>query len=220
MKFDESNKAKVIIVDDHAIVRQGMALLINQEPDMHACCEAEKLEQAIEANRGCNHDIAIIDMSLEGASGLELVRRLQFECPDLPILMVSMHDESIYAESALHAGARGYVMKQAATSTLLLAMRQILQGDLYVSDQLRSRMLKSALGRKKSVSPIGDLSAGELEILHLIGLGMGTAEIAERLARSIKTIESHKANIKKKLNLESANQLAKFAITLVSSGNA
>ncbi len=147
MQFDLNRKAKAMIVDDHAIVRQGMAMLINREPDMEACCEAEKIEEAIEKNRSCPHDIAIVDMSLESASGLELVRRLQFEFPELPILMVSMHDEAIYAESALRAGARGYVMKQAATDTLLLAMRQILQGEMYVSDQLRSQMLKKAVGK-------------------------------------------------------------------------
>lgn len=218
MQFDESRKAKVLIVDDHAIVRQGMAMLINREPDMVACCEAERIDQAVEANRNCKHDLAIVDMSLESASGLELVRRLQFDCPDLPVLVVSMHDEAIYAESALKAGARGYVMKQAASGTLLLAMRQILAGEMYVSDQLRSQMLKKAVGKDKSVSPVSALSPAELEVLHLIGTGMGTSEIAQQLSRSIKTIESHKANIKKKLNLASSNQLALFAVKLVSSG--
>jgi len=220
MQFDENRKAKAIIVDDHAIVRQGMAMLINREPDMEACCHAEKIEDAVEANRACPHDIAIVDMSLEGASGLELVRRLQFEFPGLPILMVSMHDESIYAESALKAGARGYVMKQAATDTLLHAIRQVLHGEMYVSDQLRSQMLKKAVGKDKTVSPVGSLSPSELEVLHLIGTGLGTSEIAQQLSRSIKTIESHKANIKKKLNLDSSNQLALFAVKLVSSGAA
>lgn len=217
VQFDENRKAKAMIVDDHAIVRQGMAMLINREPDMVACCEAEKIEDAIEANRACSHDIAIVDMSLEGASGLELVRRLHFEFPELAILMLSMHDESIYAESALKAGALGYVMKQAATDTLLLAMRQVLQGEMYVSDQLRSKMLKNAMG-KATVSPVSTLSPSELEVLHLIGTGMGTTEIAQQLSRSIKTVESHKANIKKKLNLESSSQLARFAVKLVSSG--
>ncbi len=220
MQFDENRKARVMIVDDHAIVRQGMAMLINREPDMMACCEVEKIEQAIEENRGCKHDLAIVDMSLEGASGLELVRRLQFDCPDLPVLVVSMHDEAIYAESALKAGARGYVMKQAASGVLLLAMRQVLAGEMYVSDQLRSLMLKKAVGKEKSVSPVSTLSPAELEVLHLIGTGLGTSEIAQQLSRSVKTIESHKANIKKKLNLDGSNQLALFAVKLVASGGA
>jgi DNA-binding NarL/FixJ family response regulator len=220
MLFDENRKAKVMIVDDHAIVRQGMAMLIDREPDMIACCQAEKIEEAVRANRTCRHDIAIVDLSLEGASGLELVRRLQFEFSDLPILVLSMHDESIYAESVLKAGARGYVMKQAATDALLNALRQVLQGELYVSDALRSQMLKKAMGRESGVSPVSTLSPSELEVLHLVGNGMGTAEIAAQLSRSIKTIESHKANIKRKLSLENSNQLALFAVKLVAAGSA
>lgn len=214
--FNAEHKAKVMIVDDHAIIRQGMAMLINREPDMHACCEAEGILQAEEANRTCPHDIAIVDMSLTNESGLELVRRFQFLSPELPILMLSMHDESIYAEAALKAGARGYLMKQMATDVLLHAMRKILQGELYVSDQMHARMLKKIMGGAKSDSPVGNLSPVELEVLHLIGLGMGTSEIAAKLTRSIKTVESHKANIKKKLDLDSGNQLTLFAINLFS----
>lgn len=214
--FSAERKARVMVVDDHAIIRQGMFMLINREPDLHACCEAADIEQAVEANRSCPHDIAIVDMSLANASGLELVRRFQFLFPELPILVLSMHDESIYAEPALKAGASGYLMKQMATDVLLHAIRQILQGELYVSDQMRSRMLKKMMGGAKTDSPVGNLSPAELEVLHLVGMGMGTSEIADKLARSIKTIESHKANIKKKLNLESGNQLTLFAINLVS----
>lgn len=193
-------------------------MLINCEPDMQVCCETDQVEQAIDASRSCPHDIAIVDMTLGTGSGLELVRRLQFEFPDLPVLMLSMHDESIYAEPALKAGARGYLMKQAATSVLLHAMRQILSGDLYVSDQMRTRMLKKMRGGGGNDASINSLSPSELEVLHLIGMGMGTSEISEKLARSVKTIESHKANIKKKLDLESGNQLALFAINFVSAG--
>lgn len=214
--FNVEHKAKVLIVDDHAIIRQGMAMLINREPDMHACCEAEGITQAVEANRSCPHDIAIVDMSLTNESGLELVRRLQFLSPELPILILSMHDESIYAEAALKAGARGYLMKQMATDVLLHAMRKLLQGELYVSDQMHARMLKKIMGGAQSDSPVGNLSPVELEVLHLIGLGMGTSDIATKLTRSIKTIESHKANIKKKLELDSGNQLTLFAINLFS----
>lgn len=215
--FSAARKAKVMVVDDHAIIRQGMFMLINREQDLHACCEAANIEQAVEANRACPHDIAIVDISLDNASGLELVRRFQFLFPDLPILILSMHDESIYAEPALKAGARGYLMKQMATDVLLHAMRKILQGDLYLSDQMHSRMLKKMMGNEKNDSPVANLSPTEIEVLHLIGLGMGTSEIAAKLVRSVKTIESHKANIKKKLNLDSGNQLTLFAINLVSS---
>ncbi|OIR19813.1 oxygen regulatory protein NreC [mine drainage metagenome] len=215
--FNSERKARVMVVDDHAIIRQGMSMLINREPDLHACCEAADIEQAVDANHACAHDIAIVDMSLSNASGLELVRRFQFLFPQLPILILSMHDEAIYAEPALKAGASGYLMKQMATDVLLHAIRKVLQGELYLSDQMHSRMLKKMMGGEKSDSPVGNLSPAELEVLHLIGLGMGTSEIAERLVRSIKTIESHKANIKKKLDLESGNQLTLFAINLVSS---
>lgn len=215
--FNAERKAKVMVVDDHAIVRQGMSMLINRETDMHACCEAADIEHAVEANRNCPHDIAIVDISLTNESGLELVRRFQFLFPELPILILSMHDESIYAEAALKAGARGYLMKQMATDVLLHAIRKILQGDMYVSEQMHARMLKKLMSGADESSPIGNLSTTELEVLHLIGLGMGTSDIAEKLSRSIKTIESHKANIKKKLSLDNANQLTLFAINLAAS---
>jgi DNA-binding NarL/FixJ family response regulator len=215
--YSAERKAKVLVVDDHAIIRQGMSLLINREPDLLVCCEAADIEQAIEANRAAPHDIAIVDISLENASGLELVRRFQFLFPELPILILSMHDESIYAEPALKAGARGYLMKQMATDVLLHAIRQVLQGELYLSDQMNSRLLKKMMmGKKNADTPLGNLSPTEIEILHLIGMGMGTGEIADKLVRSVKTIESHKANLKKKLNLDSGNQLTLFAINVAS----
>ena len=214
--YSAERKARVMVVDDHAIIRQGMSLLINREPDLLVCCEASDIEQAIEANRTAPHDIAIVDISLENASGLELVRRFQHLFPELPILILSMHDESIYAEPALKAGARGYLMKQMATDVLLRAIRQVLQGDLYLSDKMHSRILKKMMGKKNTDSPLGNLSPTEIEILHLIGMGLGTSEIADKLVRSIKTIESHKANLKKKLNLDSGNQLTLFAINVAS----
>ena len=151
--YSAERKAKVMVVDDHAIIRQGMSLLINREPDLLVCCEAADIERAIEANRATPHDIAIVDISLENASGLELVRRFQFLFPELPILILSMHDESIYAEPALKAGARGYLMKQMATDVLLHAIRQVLQGELYLSDQMNSRLLKKMMGKKNTDSP-------------------------------------------------------------------
>lgn len=218
MQFSTNNKARIMIVDDHPLVREGICMLINRESDMHACCATDQIAQALKANRSCPHDIAIVDMTLEGFSGLEVIRSLQFEFPHLPILVLSMHAESIYSEPALKAGARGYLMKQTATGELLKAIRQVLRGEWYVSDQMRTRMLKNITGGISNESVVGSLSPSELEVLHLIGMGLGTSEISDRISRSVKTIESHKTNIKKKLNLDNANQLTLFAINFVALG--
>lgn len=217
MQYNENRKAKILIVDDHPIVRQGMSMLINGEPELHSCCQASDIKQAVTANRSCAHDMAIVDMSLAGESGLELIKKFRMEFPDMPILMVSMHDEVVYAEQAIQAGANGYLMKQVATDTMLKAIRTILNGELYVSDQMRSRMLQGMRGGQAERASINCLTPSEFEVLHLIGMGMGTSEISKKLNRSVKTIESHRANIKKKLNLKSGNELVHFAINLVSS---
>jgi len=219
MSYDPSRKAKILIVDDHAIVRHGITMLLNQEPELHVCCEAADLQQAIAANRACAHDLAIVDLSLAGMSGLELVKRLQTESPDLPILVMSMHDEAVYAEPALRAGAHGYLMKQAATETLLKAVRQILAGELYVSDKMRSQMLQMMRGNSADASPTSRLTPSEFEVLHLIGLGLSTSDISQKLHRSVKTIESHRANIKRKLNLKNGNELTHFAFSLAASAS-
>ncbi len=213
MQYNQSHKAKILIVDDHAIVRSGVAMLINQEPDLHVCCEASDIEGALSANRSCAHDLAIIDLSLQGMSGLELVKRFQLDSPDLHMLVMSMHDEAVYAEQALRAGAHGYLMKQVATVTMLKAIRQVLNGELYVSDQMRSRLLKTIRGSSEA-APTGRLTPSEFEVLHLIGLGLGTSQISQKLNRSIKTIESHRANIKRKLDLKSGNELIHYAYNL------
>lgn len=204
------------MVDDHPIVRQGIAMLINGEPDLQVCCVATDVSEALDANRCCPHDLAIVDLSLAGVSGLELIKRLKSEFPYIFILMMSMHDETVYAEQALRAGAHGYVMKQVATDTLLQAIRQIVKGEIYLSEQMRSRMLAQMVHGHRGDSPISCLTPGEFEVLHLIGLGLGTAQISGRLNRSAKTIESHKANIKKKLNLKSGTELAYYAINFAS----
>lgn len=216
MKFDEQHKAKILIVDDHPIVREGMTMLINREPELHVCHEASDIKHAVQANKDCRHDLAIVDLSLAGVSGLELLKKLRFEYPDLPVLIMSMHDEAVYAELALKAGARGYVMKQVATDTMLYAIRQILGGEMYVSDHMRTRMLQKMMQGKQDASPISSLTSTEFEVLHLIGMGLGTSQIADKMVRSVKTIESHRANIKRKLNLTTASQLTHFAINLVS----
>lgn len=215
MIFSEHRKARILIVDDHPIVRQGVAMLINQEPEMHACSEAGDIPQALAALQSSPHDMAIVDLSLLGFSGLELVKQLRHKYPELFILVMSMHDEAIYAERVLRSGAHGYLMKHEGTDTVLRAIRQILSGERYISDRMRSRMINQMLQGDKEQSPIGGLTATEFEILHLIGMGLENTEIANKLARSIKTIESHRANIRKKLNLGSGNELTYFAINWV-----
>ena len=215
MQYTEQQKARILIVDDHPIVRQGISMLINLEPEMQVCCEAGDAMQALAANRSCPHDVAIVDLTLAGTSGLELIKKLHGEFPGLRILVMSMHDETVYAETALRAGARGYLMKQVATDMVLHAVRQILRGELYVSDTMRSHLLKKMVHGAESPASHG-LTSSEIEVLHLIGMGLGTSEIAARLARSVKTIESHRASIKKKLNLDTGSQLVHYAINLLS----
>ncbi len=216
MQYTETNKARILIVDDHPIVREGISMLINREAELQVCHEASDINQAMLANKECKHDLAIVDLSLAGLSGLDLLKKLHVDFPDLPVLIMSMHDEAVYAELALKAGARGYLMKQVATSTILHAIRLILSGEIYISDQLRTRLVQKMTGGKSEASPISSLTPTEFEVLHLIGLGLGTGEIAFKMMRSSKTIESHRANIKRKLNLSSASQLTHFAINLVS----
>lgn len=216
-------KTPVMIVDDHPIVRQGIALLINQQQDMEACCEAGSAEEALEslgAKGRSTPDLAVVDLSLGGMSGLDLVKTLRSRFPDLPVLIMSMHDESLYAERVLRAGARGYIMKQEATEKILTAIRQILRGEIYVSDRMRTRMLERLVDNRtdSSESPLACLSDRELEVLRLIGEGLSTGDIARDLHRSVKTIEAHRANIKEKLDLKNAAELVRFAIQWANQG--
>jgi DNA-binding NarL/FixJ family response regulator len=215
MIFSEQRQARILVVDDHPIVRQGVSMLINQEPEMHACSQAGDITQALAALKSAAHDMAIVDLSLLGVSGLELVKQLRIKYPQLFILVMSMHDETIYAERVLKAGAHGYLMKHEGTDTILMAIRQILKGERYISDRMRSRMINQMLGDENEKSPITGLTATEFEVLHLIGMGLETGAIAEKLARSVKTIESHRANIRKKLGLNSGSELTFYAINWV-----
>ncbi len=204
-------KVRVLVVDDHAILRNGIAMLINREPDLLVCCEAADSDRALEVNRNCHHDLAIVDLALTGSSGLSLIKKLQIQSPGLRILILSMHDEAIYAESALQAGAHGYLMKQEAPAVMMQALRQIQQGELYVSDRMRSRILRQMLNTGSSLSPIATLTPSEYEIFYMIGQGIGPSKIAKQLSRSIKTIEKHRANIKQKLALDAGQDLTSYA---------
>lgn len=207
-------KAKIIIVDDHPIVRQGLAQVLNVQADMHLCCEASNAEEAMLAMENCHHDLAIVDISLEGTSGFTLITSIVTHFPGLPILVMSMHEESINAERSLKLGARGYIMKHRATIDLKIAIRQILAGELYVSDEIHRMILdrmssnSSELGKD---DPTKILTIREFEILRLIGFGFGTRAISEQLNRSVKTIEAHRANIKQKLGLCTGIELLRFA---------
>jgi DNA-binding NarL/FixJ family response regulator len=207
-------KKTVFVVDDHPIVRQGLALLINQETDLTVCGEAEEMRSALSAIQAVRPDILIVDISLNGPDGLELLKNIRLGAPRLPVLILSMHDESIYAERALRAGANGYIMKQEATEKVLVALRRILSGEIYVSDRIANSMLRHYV---RGVNPsehssISDLTDRELEVFRLIGEGHGTRQIAETLHLSVKTVESYQAHIKEKLSLRSARELVQHAV--------
>ena len=207
-------KRRVLVVDDHPIVRQGLALMIDQEPDLAVCAEAEEGASALAAIAADRPDIVLLDISLPGPDGMELLKTIRSTDPALPVLVLSMHDESTYAERALRAGANGYIMKQEATENVLVALRRILRGEMYVSDRVTSTMLRQiASGTGKStLAPIARLSDRELEVFRLIGEGHGTRQIADELHLSVKTVESYQAHIKEKLALQSSRDLVQRAI--------
>ncbi|HWW85112.1 MAG TPA: response regulator transcription factor [Vicinamibacterales bacterium] len=214
-------KRRVLVVDDHPIVRQGMTLLINREPDLEVCGEAEEATAAIAAIEQLQPDVVIADLSLNGPDGIDLVKAIRARSSSLPVLVLSMHDELTYAERALRAGANGYIMKQEATTRVLTAVRRILSGDVYLSDRAANRVVQQFVrGATRTESPIAELSDRELEVFRLIGQGHGTRQIAEELHLSVKTVESHQAHIKEKLSLRSARELVQHAIQWSLSKNA
>ena len=211
----QAPKKKVLIVDDHPIVRQGLSMIINQEPDLMVCGEADDAHQALEMILKLKPDIALIDLSLKDTSGLDLIKDIRIRHRALPCLVLSMHDESIYAERALRAGARGYVTKQQAVASIATAIRRVLSGEIHLSDHMVSRILHKVSDgddRKSALSAVDRLSDRELEVMRLIGQGFETREIADKLRLSAKTIETYKAHLKEKLSLASATELSRFAI--------
>jgi DNA-binding NarL/FixJ family response regulator len=209
-----TRKYRVFVVDDHPIVRQGLALLIDQEPDLIVCGAAEEGHSALHAIASLRPDIVILDISLPGPDGIELLKTIRSIEPDLPILVLSMHAESVYAERALRAGANGYIMKQEATDNVLDALRRILRHEVYVSERIANTMLRQLVSgaRRTDGPPEARLSDRELEVFRMIGTGMGTRQIADELGLSIKTVESYQAHIKEKLGLHSARDLVQRAI--------
>ena len=210
----ETPKKRVFVVDDHPIVRQGLALLINREPDLQVYGEAEDAPTALRDLPGARPDILVLDISLNGPDGLDLLKDVRIRYPELPVLILSMHDESIYAERALRAGAQGYIMKQEATEKVLVALRRILSREIYVSERIANRMLQRYIGSPGTGRPssVADLTDRELEVFRLIGEGHSTRRIAEELHISVKTVESYQAHIKEKLSLRNARELVQHAI--------
>ena len=208
------NKTRILIVDDHPIVRQGLAGLINHEGDFAVCGQAEDYHEALAAVGQLKPDMVVVDISLKETSGLELIKDIHLQHPDLPVLVLSMHDETLYAERALRAGAMGYIMKQEATENVIAAIRRVLGGEIYVSDRMASRMVRKLVTGETvtNISPVDSLSDRELEVFRLIGKGHGTRQISERLCLSVKTIETYRAHIKDKLDLADAAELLQYAI--------
>lgn len=210
----QTKKCRVLLVDDHPIVRQGLALLIDREADLSVCGEAEGAHSAFRAIETLRPDIVVLDISLSGPDGLDVLKEIRTKSGSLPVLILSMHDESIYAERAMRAGANGYIMKQEATEKVLIAIRRILQGDVYLSDRLTNTMLQQYVrgAAPTKSSPLLNLTDRELEVFRLIGEGHGTRQIADQLHLSVKTIESYQAHIKEKLALRNARELVQHAI--------
>ena len=204
----------VLIVDDHPMMRQGLAQLIDNEPDLKVIAEADTGGQGLDIVVKEKLDLAVLDISLPDRNGLELIKDIRSVKPELPVLIISMHDEALYAERVLRAGARGYIMKQEGGHKLLQAIRQVLTGQIYVSEKMSARILETFSGRKseQSASPVAKLSDREFEVFQLIGQGKGTKEIAQHLNLSVKTVEVHRAKIKEKLSLLTATDLVRYAV--------
>lgn len=213
MTDSKQNTSSVLIVDDHPIVRQGYHMLIDNEPDLSVCGEAYDFDSALQAIQDSKPDVALIDISLKGSNGLDLIKLIR-KTYDLPILVISIHDENLYAERALRTGANGYIMKHEATEKVLSAIREVLSGKMYLSDQVGTDILQKIVTGKSTnpTNPLSNLSNREFEVYQFIGQGLSTKEIAQNLELSVKTVESHRAHIKKKLVLKTSNELVKHAV--------
>ena len=211
---DPTRKTRLLLVDDHAVMRHGLAALVNEEPDLQVCGEAESAAEALALLASTPVDVAVVDISLKGSDGLELIRQISSQYPGILSLVLSMYDESVYAERALRAGARGYVRKAEAADTVMTAVRRILSGDTYVSEAVAAQFVKRVAGGRAPAhaSGVEALSDRELQILRHIGQGMSNREIADLLFISIKTVETHREHMKRKLSLPTAGDLLRYAI--------
>ena len=213
----EQRKWKVFLVDDHPMVREHLTALLQREQDLQVCGEAGDAPTALSLITRQAPDLVILDISLKHSHGLELLKDLKNLQPDLPVLVLSMHDETLYAERALRAGAMGYITKEEATVSVLSAVRKVLAGQVYLSDRMAARMMQKMVkgAPAHAASPVESLADRELEVFQMVGRGMGTRQIAEDLHLGIKTVESYKGRIKEKLHLADGNELLQHAIRWV-----
>lgn len=211
--MSSQQRFRILIVDDHPIVRQGYGQLIGNHSDLEVCASVSSGREALEQAKATDPDLAIVDITLKDSHGIELVKELHAQYPELKILVVSAHDESLYAERGLNAGALGYVNKQEATDRLINAIRRVLAGEVYVSEEITRKLLKSRAraGKQDASSAISTLTDRELEVYEMIGHGQTTKKIASRLHLSPKTIERYKENIKKKLDISNSTELVQQA---------
>lgn len=209
-------KTRVLLVDDHPMIRRGLAGLINEDPDLMVCGEAGNSRGALEMVAEVEPHLAIVDISMEERNGIELIKEFRARHPHVRVLVLSMHEEEIYAERALRAGASGYVMKGEAAGTVMEAIRRVLAGEIYISEKVNDQLLHRVATHPRwaagSGSPVERLSERELQIFRLLGDGVRVREIATQLYISIKTVESHRVNIRRKLDLLNSAQLLRYAI--------
>jgi DNA-binding NarL/FixJ family response regulator len=215
-----SKDLRIYIVDDHPLMRKGMAMTLDSEMGFTVCGQAVSAEDALKEIQSLKPDVAVVDISLPGMSGIELIKHLLGYLPDLKILVVSRHDEELYAERAIRAGAKGYLMKLEAGDTIVSAIRQIMGGGLFLSNKIGSKIIMKLTSgiQHDADNPLGILSDRELEVFELTGNGLSTKEIAERLYVSVKTIESYRARIKEKLHITTANDFIRRAVKWVEEG--
>ena len=207
-------KRKVFLVDDHPLVREWLTNLINQQPDLAVCGETESAPRALQAIAAAQPEAAIVDLSLKDSSGIELIKSLKLSHPEVAVLVLSMHDESLYAERALRAGAKGYIMKRETPRKVIEGIRQILDGKVFVSDSVKEALALRLVENKTQTlrAPVEQLSDRELEVFEMLGQGLGTRQIADALRVSIKTVQAYCARAKEKLNVRSATELLREAI--------
>ncbi len=213
------NTKRVFIVDDHPIVRDGLITIIDHDKDLAVCGEADEPQKALKAISELRPDVVIVDITLKDSDGIELTKSIKARYPKLPVIVLSIHDESVYAERALRAGAQAYLMKEVVSDNIVTAIRTVLSGEIYVSNSMGKKMLrKLAAGKADTISgPMDSLSDRELEIFRLIGQGYKPSKIAKSMHLSVKTVETYRARVKEKLNLADADELLRYAIRWVSS---